>query len=142
MKPKTLILLTLLGVFGFFVITSFSNQVAGFGTFADATESERNTHVAGMWVEDPPMRYDPASNVFTFSMTDEAGVTQEVVYYDPKPANFEDAEKVVVEGKMEGGVFVAENILVKCPSKYNEQNEFQQAEPGTQPGVPTTPTSL
>ncbi|MEM6325738.1 MAG: cytochrome c maturation protein CcmE [Bacteroidota bacterium] len=129
MKPKTLILLSLIGVFGFFVVRSFGDQVAGFGTFADAAETGRSTHVAGMWVEQPPMRYDPQTNVFTFSMTDEAGVTHEVIYRNPKPANFDDAEKVVVEGRMEGGTFVAENILVKCPSKYNEQNEFAEPEP-------------
>jgi cytochrome c-type biogenesis protein CcmE len=44
-----------------------------------------------------------------------------VVYPNPRPANFEDAERVVVDGRMEGDTFMAEHILVKCPSKYNEQ---------------------
>lgn len=138
MKPKTLILLALLGVFGFFVVRSFGDQVAGYETFAEATESGRRAHVVGMWLEDPAASYDPQSNTFTFAMADEAGATRQVVYANPKPANFEDAEKVVVDGRMDGDVFVAEHILVKCPSKYNEQNEFEAAEPG----VPTTQVSL
>ena len=48
-----------------------------------------------------------------------------VVYNNPKPANFEDAESVVVEGKMNGDVFEAEYILVKCPSKYNDTRSLE-----------------
>jgi cytochrome c-type biogenesis protein CcmE len=39
---------------------------------------------------------------------------------NPKPANFEEAEKLVIEGSTQGDVFVADKILTKCPSKYNE----------------------
>ena len=133
MKPKTLILLLLLGVFGFFVIQSFGQTVQGYETFAEADASGRRAHVAGMWLASQPVSYDPAANEFTFTMADEEGTTRRVIYPKPKPANFEDAEKVVVDGRMEGEVFVAEHILVKCPSKYNEQNEFQNATP-----APTT----
>ena len=73
------------------------------------------------------MNYDPASNTFAFTMADEEGVVRKVVYANPKPANFEDAEKVVVDGQMVGDVFQAEHILVKCPSKYNEAREFEAA---------------
>ncbi len=48
-----------------------------------------------------------------------------VHYPHPKPANFEDAERLVVRGAAEGDVFVARHILVKCPSKYNDGSEFE-----------------
>ena len=54
----------------------------------------------------------------------------------------EDAEQVVVEGQMAGDVFEAKHILVKCPSKYNDGREFERAEPGVRPGVPTAQASL
>ncbi|MEL7363321.1 MAG: cytochrome c maturation protein CcmE, partial [Bacteroidota bacterium] len=77
-------------------------------------------HIVGDWVRDQPVTYDVSTNQFSFFMTDEIGAMRRVVYFNPKPANFEDAERVVVEGRMDGEVFVAEKILVKCPSKYNE----------------------
>jgi cytochrome c-type biogenesis protein CcmE len=73
-------------------------------------------------------------------MKDENGLIRQVHYPNPKPANFEDAEQVVVEGQMEGDVFVAEHILIKCPSKYNDEREFQDAAPAQTPA--TQPTSL
>jgi len=41
-----------------------------------------------------------------------------VEYPKPKPAGFEDADSVVVAGAMQGEVFRATQLLVKCPSKY------------------------
>ncbi|OZC01922.1 cytochrome c maturation protein CcmE [Rubricoccus marinus] len=139
MKPKTIILLALIGVFGFFVVKSFGDTLQGYETFTEASTSGRDAHVAGTWLPTQPVAYDPGANTFTFTMADEDGTTRRVIYANPKPANFEDAEKVVVEGRMEGEVFMADNILVKCPSKYNEGNEFEQAEPGE---APTTTASL
>ncbi|MEL6614358.1 MAG: cytochrome c maturation protein CcmE [Bacteroidota bacterium] len=142
MTPKTILLLSLIGVFGFFVVKSFSSQVGGYETFTEAEESGRRAHVVGMWLGDYPRTYDPATNTFTFTMADENGEVRQVVYANPKPANFEDAEKVVVDGRMEGDVFTAEHILVKCPSKYNDGREFEEAEPGVAPEAVTTSASL
>jgi cytochrome c-type biogenesis protein CcmE len=61
-------------------------------------------------------------------MKDEQGAVRQVQYLNPKPANFEDAEKLVIEGTANGDVFVANHILVKCPSKYNETNVMGEAE--------------
>ena len=138
MKPKTILLLALIGVFGFLVVRSFGDQVAGYETFTEAAESGRRAHVVGTWLPTQPVAYDPASNEFTFTMADEDGTVRRVLYPDIKPANFEDAETVVVDGRMEGDVFVAEHILVKCPSKYNETNGYEE----TAPEAPTTTAAL
>ena len=142
MRPKTFVGLACIGVFGFFVVDSFGRQVSGYESFTQAAESGRRAHVVGTWLRDAETAYDPDRNVFSFSMTDDDGVVRRVVFADPKPANFEDAEKVVVEGQMAGDVFEAEHILVKCPSKYNDGREFERAEPGVRPGVPTTQASV
>jgi cytochrome c-type biogenesis protein CcmE len=64
-----------------------------------------------------------------------------VRYNNPKPANFEEAEQVVVEGRNQDGTFVAENILVKCPSKYNDaQGLKQKASRSSQETPPTSST--
>ena len=129
MRPKTLLGLAAIGLFGFFVLSSFGEQVSGYESFTQAAESGRSAHVVGTWVESEPTAYDPARNVFTFTLADEDGVRRRVVYPDHKPASFEDAETVVVQGRVEGEVFQAEHILVKCPSKYNDGREFETETP-------------
>lgn len=57
---------------------------------------------------------------FSFELVDETKSKCRVYYNEPKPVDFERSEKVVVVGKMSGEVFVAEKILMKCPSKYVE----------------------
>lgn len=121
MRPRTIIGIALIAGFGFLVVSSFGQQVAGYETFTEASAAGRRAHVVGEWLRDQPTAYDPADNTFSFHMRDEAGVVRRVVYPNPRPANFEDAERVVVDGQMDGDVFVAEHILVKCPSKYNEE---------------------
>ena len=141
MRPTTLLGIAFVGIFGFLVVTSFGEQVGGWETFDDAAESGRKAHVVGTWVREAPSSYDPQRNVFAFTMADTAGAVRRVHYANPKPANFEDAVRVVVQGQMatsaEGEVFHAEHILVKCPSKYNDGREFEDA----QPGMPVTTTS-
>ncbi len=58
---------------------------------------------------------------FTFSMVDENQQLQEVFYSDPMPADFKRSEKIVVVGSYQNETFIADKILMKCPSKYQEQ---------------------
>ena len=128
MNVKTIVGAVLLAGFGYLVVDSFSEQVTGYETFGEAVQNGKRAHIVGEWLQAQPTGYDAQANAFTFFMKDEAGETRQVVYRNPKPANFEDAEKVVVEGHMAGDVFEAEHILVKCPSKYNDAaGDFQPA---------------
>lgn len=73
------------------------------------------------------MLYNPAMdpNYFVFTLVDNKNVEKEVIYYNPKPQDFDKSEQVVVIGSAKGNTFVAEQILLKCPSKYQE-NEIKQ----------------
>lgn len=126
MKIKTLAGLTMLAVFAFLLFRSFGAQVGGYMDFAEAERTGSNAHVVGTWVAEVPTRYDRDTNVFQFVMQDEKGQQRTVRYHNPKPANFEDAEQVVIEGYAQGDAFVAEHILVKCPSKYNDTRALQE----------------
>ena len=53
-------------------------------------------------------------------MVDENDRKQEVIYHEPMPADFTKSEKVVVIGSYHNDMFVADKILMKCPSKYQE----------------------
>jgi cytochrome c-type biogenesis protein CcmE len=43
----------------------------------------------------------------------------EVILGNSKPQDFERSEEIVATGHIENGKFIAGNILMKCPSKYN-----------------------
>lgn len=65
--------------------------------------------------------YDDKLN-WTFDIQDSTGATIKVVHAT-KPGNFEDAISVAATGRFnpDKGVFEADQLLVKCPSKYQEQ---------------------
>ncbi|MBC7236198.1 MAG: cytochrome c maturation protein CcmE [Chloroflexi bacterium] len=55
-----------------------------------------------------------------FDLQDDSG-TLPVIYIGARPDMFRDGAEVVVEGRYnEQGVFEAGNMLLKCPSKYEE----------------------
>jgi len=137
MKPKTIVGLVLIVVFTSVLFMNFGQQVGGYMNFEQAETTGSRAHVVGMWVDSDNFRYDQRTNVFTFDMEDDAGNIREVRYLNPKPANFEDAEKLVIEGVSEGDVFVAHNILVKCPSKYNDMRELQGHPDSIDKGAPS-----
>lgn len=95
-------------------------------TYADFTEALSNPgkefHVVGKLDKDSPQIYDPRVNPdeFLFSMVDNNGVTKQVVLHKSRPQDFEKSEQIVLIGKMSGGSFHANDILMKCPSKYND----------------------
>ena len=115
MKPKTLIGLVVMIGFASLLFLNFGDQVGGYMSFEEADRTGARAHVVGQWVEDRETSYDPSRNVFTFYMQDDRGVIRQVRYANPKPASFNDAEKLVVEGHLKGEVFEADNILMKCP---------------------------
>ncbi|SRR5690554_3452013 len=126
MRPKAIIGLVLMLGFSALLFFSFGEQVGGYMSFQEAEAAGTSAHVVGQWLQERNYSYDREANIFSFYMKDEAGQVRLVHYLNPKPANFEDAERLVVEGQAEGDVFVAKHILVKCPSKYNDERAFKE----------------
>jgi cytochrome c-type biogenesis protein CcmE len=95
-------------------------------TYADFTEAIANPgkeyHVVGKLDKSQPLVYEPRINPdeFLFSMIDNKGMVKRVVLHKSKPQDFEKSEQIVLIGQMEGENFHANDILMKCPSKYNE----------------------
>ncbi|MBA4054555.1 MAG: cytochrome C biogenesis protein [Marivirga sp.] len=58
---------------------------------------------------------------FSFVMIDDKGKEQKVMYNQPMPSDFTRSEKVVVVGSYDNEIFKASKILLKCPSKYQEE---------------------
>jgi cytochrome c-type biogenesis protein CcmE len=100
------------------LLLSFGQQVGGYASFAEVKDGQQATVVGDSVLA---QTYSRQENVFRFRLRDEKGTVRRVRYPAPKPANFDRAEKVVVSGTMREGAFHADDILVKCPSKYKEQ---------------------
>ena len=129
MNVKTTVGVVLMVGFAALLFLNFGQQVGGYMTFEEAEAARAEAHVVGTWAKSEPTRYDRAQNLFVFHMQDENGNVREVHYADPKPANFEEAEQIVVQGRTEpGGTFTASHILVKCPSKYNDAKGLESAQ--------------
>ncbi|MDX1903510.1 MAG: cytochrome c maturation protein CcmE [Thermonemataceae bacterium] len=72
------------------------------------------------------LEYEPRlnPNLFVFEMLDNQGKKEKVYYNDAKPQDFERSEQIVVIGAYDKNHrFVADKILMKCPSKYEGQQK-------------------
>ncbi|KTE92452.1 hypothetical protein AT727_19045 [Desulfitobacterium hafniense] len=69
------------------------------------------------------VKYDSTLPLLTFDLTDDKNVIS-VEYADAKPDNFDSGYPVIVEGRFdENNKFKADKVLVKCPSKYEEETK-------------------
>lgn len=85
------------------------------------TCADRAVRVAGIVANDS-ITHDATQSVhFTI---DDGSQTMPVIYGGTLPDTFHATAQVVVEGHLTNGVFQAQQVLVKCPSK------FQAATPG------------
>jgi cytochrome c-type biogenesis protein CcmE len=98
---------------------SFKSTLTSYVTVSEAKASKRPVQVAGVVVTGTD-RYDLKSNNLVFVLREDGGDEMQVEYDGPRPGNFDNVTKVVAIGKYEPKeqVFVARELLVKCPTKY------------------------
>lgn len=97
---------------------SFMESNVEYVNFDKAMSNKKKVQVKGVWLKDKESLFDASTRQFSFYLKDDSGVEQKVVYSGARPNNFEIADAIVVKGKYENGVFNANEILTKCPSKY------------------------
>lgn len=122
MKKTSIIIIVLIAVAIGAIVSSYGDA-STYETFAVAAENPDNEyHIVGTLDSTEQKYYDPKTdpNYFTFFLIDEKGKKSKVIYRAPEPQDFERSEKVVIIGKMNGENFEASKILLKCPSKYTE----------------------
>jgi cytochrome c-type biogenesis protein CcmE len=127
MKPIHIVALLVLAG-GVAALTMQAKDVSTYATFTDAKEASAKVKVAGKLIKDKPMVYDPVvnPNLFTFYLKDTNGKEVLVNLLKPKPQDFELSEQVVVTGDMQGDAFVANEVLMKCPSKYKDEEIYMK----------------
>lgn len=121
MKKSAIIGLITIAICVCFLV-SLNADTSNYATFKEAAKDSREFHVMGYWEKSKGMHYDALkdANRFEFFMKDQDGQVGKVIYNGTKPQDFERSEKLVLIGKMDAGVFYASKILMKCPSKYND----------------------
>jgi cytochrome c-type biogenesis protein CcmE len=69
-------------------------------------------------------QWDAREVTLRFSIQDENGQQLPIVFYGPRPDNFQRAASAIVEGELlPDGSFQADTLLLKCPSRYDEYPE-------------------
>jgi len=95
-------------------------------TYSDFTEAAANPdteyHVVGKLNKAVPVQYDPKINAdqCSFMLVDNKGVEKQVILHKSVPQDIQKSEQIVLIGKMKGQAYEAREILMKCPSKYND----------------------
>ncbi len=116
------------------IIVSMTGDASSYVSFSEAKELstkgfKKSIHVVGELPKTDAGQIigiyeSPDKLSFKFQMVDENGFRQQVLHANPIPADFDKSEQVVIIGTYEGENFIAEKILLKCPSKYQEEPEF------------------
>ena len=126
MKTIHIVIIILVVVIVGVVISTISDS-STYVNFAQAAERpNKEFHVIGTLSPDKELIYDAETNPneFIFYMLDQDGVERQIIYYDAKPQDFERSEQVVIIGSMKNdSVFEAKSLLLKCPSKYNDEEQ-------------------
>lgn len=111
------------------IIINATGDVSTYADFETAAKSGDRVKVTGILAKEKEMVYDPENspNYFSFFLTDAKQNTRQVILSKPKPQDFELSEQIVLTGSMkEDGRFYADEILMKCPSKYKNEEIYTQ----------------
>ncbi|HLQ99516.1 MAG TPA: cytochrome c maturation protein CcmE [Sphingobacterium sp.] len=139
MKKSSIILIVIIAVAIAMIMVIYTDS-STYSTFTEAKKKDTELYVVGVLNKEREMLYDPVidANRFAFYMYDNDSTECKVVFKGTKPQDIERSEQIVLTGRMKGDEFHASKILMKCPSKYNE-DEVEVIEA---PGLPTTASAI
>lgn len=114
-----------------FVIISTAGDASTYVNFEEAkalsaSGSNQKVHVVGQLKKDSQgkiigVKTSENKLTVTFLMVDNEQKTNQVFYNKPLPPDLKQSEQVVVIGHYKDDIFYANQILLKCPSKYEEE---------------------
>ncbi len=116
--------LTIVLVIGYLIFTSIQGSTAPYLTVTElqsrgSSVYEQNVRLTGV-IQGESIDWNAQGLILKFEIADEDGRLA-VVYKGLRPDMFQDGAQAVVEGRYtEGGTFEAHNLVLKCPSKYEE----------------------
>ena len=125
MNVKWILAVVLLGAGAYFGVTSFRRSVTPYIPFDEARRSTGMVQVNGMLAEKNYV-LKPEEQYLEFKLRDSRGEVMPVTYRGVIPGNFDQATSIVAIGHDRADHFDAEQLLVKCPSKYQAEAEKAQ----------------
>ncbi|MCB9102351.1 MAG: cytochrome c maturation protein CcmE [Anaerolineales bacterium] len=87
---------------------------------------DRTVRVAGK-VDASTIDFNNRDLILTFAVTSDTGERMNVVFNGPKPDQMREGAEAILEGKYNGQTFTAQSLLLKCPSRY-EENGVEQVQ--------------
>ena len=123
MKRRHILILMGIILFIIYAATEFTSALNPYVSIHEAQSSSSTVQVKGKLQKDADKLYYDDSGQLHFSITDEHGDQLLICCTGSIPENFTHAEDIIVIGKYKKGMFQAEKILTKCPSKYEKGNE-------------------
>jgi cytochrome c-type biogenesis protein CcmE len=117
MNKRYIIGLGIIVICSVVAIIAFRGSLTPYVSFAEAKVLDRSCQILGT-IEKHRVRYDSQAGVLHFSIVDDQGAAMPVAYQGVIPGNFDQATSVVCRGQYVDDYFAAEQLLVKCPSKY------------------------
>jgi cytochrome c-type biogenesis protein CcmE len=122
MNVKVILAVALLAVATVVGVTSFKKTVTPYIAFSEARRATGLVQVNGA-LADKNYVVKQDEQYLEFRLRDEAGEIMPVQYRGVIPGNFDQATMIVAIGRYQGDHFEAEQLLVKCPSKYQTEQE-------------------
>lgn len=107
------------------MITTYNSDITTYGNFSNSA-TEQTVKLVGQLVKEQPIEYNPEKdpNYLSFYLRDDQGEVRKVVLLAAMPQDFERSEQVVLTGKMKGDTFIADDMQLKCPSKYKDEETY------------------
>jgi cytochrome c-type biogenesis protein CcmE len=124
MNLKIVLAVALFAIAATVGVSSFKKTMTPYIGFDEARTASGLVQVNGQ-LADKDYVLKPEEQFLSFNLKDEKGKVMPVVYRGVIPGNFDQAVSVVAIGKYQGDHFEAQQLLVKCPSKYQAEAERQ-----------------
>ncbi|MCP4567393.1 MAG: cytochrome c maturation protein CcmE [FCB group bacterium] len=126
MKAKYIIGIIIIGLFSVWGASSFMSTTILYVSIDEVAKTEGTVQLMGK-IDFDAVNYDAENSRLVFEVVGLEEHTADdrltIVYTGVVPGNFDQATSVVAKGHYEDGVFLADQLLVKCPSKYQGMEE-------------------
>lgn len=119
---------------GLYVVGSSTSGGAGMYSFTLQQVAEQRAELEGREIKVTgkvavgSVQGEPATKDFRFDLADGSGHRLPIAYSRLLPDPFQEGRDAIVQGRIEGGVLVAANLTVKCPSRYADASSMSDAD--------------
>lgn len=108
----------------YLIYTGVQSSAAYFFTvdelYAKGVAIENQTVRVSGKVDAATIDFNNRDLLLKFEVMSETGQRMPVIFNGPKPDQMREGAEAILEGKYDGQAFTAQTLLLKCPSRYEE----------------------